>query len=112
MERKILAYGKHYETFMKTLSDKERNKIRKALLLFSREDKIPHHYIKYIRDSVFEFRVNFSNNEFRIFFIYDGKDIIVLFNGFKKKTKITPQNEIEKAIRLKNEYKKEKYGTI
>ncbi|HAC73915.1 MAG TPA: type II toxin-antitoxin system RelE/ParE family toxin, partial [Porphyromonadaceae bacterium] len=42
--------------------------------------------------------------EFRIFFIYDGNTIVVLLNCFKKKTQKTPQNEIEKAIRLKNEY--------
>lgn len=43
-------------------------------------------------------------NEFRIFFIYDGDTIVVLFNCFKKKTQKTPNSEIEKAIRLKNEY--------
>jgi len=41
---------------------------------------------------------------FRLFFIYDGNTIVVLFNGFKKKTQKTPQTEIEKALRLKKEY--------
>ena len=104
MGRKIVAYGGYYESFMKTLSSNERRKILKALLLFSEEEKIPYHYIKYIRDSIFEFRVSYENNEFRIFFIYDGNTIVVLLNCFKKKTQKTPQNEIEKAIRLKNEY--------
>jgi len=104
MGRKIVAYGGYYESFMKTLSSNERRKILKALLLFSEEEKIPYHYIKYIRDSIFEFRVSYGNNEFRIFFIYDGNTIVVLLNCFKKKTQKTPQNEIEKAIRLKNEY--------
>ena len=36
------------------------------------EDKIPYHYIKFIRDSIYEFRENYGNNEFRVFFIYDG----------------------------------------
>jgi len=48
--------------------------------------------------------VNYGNNEFRVFFIYDGNTIVVLFNGFKKKTQKTPKNEIEKAIKLKNMY--------
>lgn len=82
----------------------ECNKIRRALDLFKVEDKIPRHFIKFIRDGIYEFRVNYGNNEFRIFFIYDGDTIVVLFNAFKKKTQKTPDKEIIKAIRLKEEY--------
>lgn len=102
--KKIIAYKEYYSEFMAGLSDAERKKIRRGLLLLETEDKIPHHYIKYIRDGIYEFRVNFGNNEFRIFFIYDGETIVVLFNCFKKKTQKTPNSEIEKAIKLKNEY--------
>ena len=76
----------------------------RALDLLVTEDKIPHHYIKFIRDGVYEFRSNYGNTEFRVFFIYDGNTIVVLFNAFKKKTQKTPDNEIEKALKLKNEY--------
>lgn len=93
---------------MGKLSESERMKIMRALLLFETEDKIPHHYIKYLRDDIYEFRVNFGNNEYRLLFIYDGDTIVVLFNCFKKKTQKTPNNEIEKAIRLKKEYYEEK----
>ena len=64
---------------------------------------MPRHYIKFIRDGLYEFRVSYGNNEFRIFFIYDGK-VIVLLNAFRKKTQKTPDSEIRKAIRLKEEY--------
>ncbi len=50
--------------------------------------------------------------EDRIFFIYDGKTIVVLFNCFKKKTQKTPKNEIDKAIILKNEYYETKQRNI
>ena len=33
-----------------------------------------------------------------------GSDIVVLFNGFQKKTQKTPANEIEKAIKIKEAY--------
>lgn len=65
---------------------------------------MPRHYIKFIRDGLYEFRVSHGNNEFRIFFIYDGETIVVLFNAFRKKTQKTPNNEIKKAIKLKEEY--------
>lgn len=55
-------------------------------------------------DGIYEFRVNYGNNEMRIFFIYDGDTVVVLFNGFKKKTQKTPDREIKKAIKLKKEY--------
>ncbi len=89
---------------MNSLTNEEQNKVRKGLLILENNEKIPYHYIKFIRDGIYEFRVNYGNNEFRLFFIYDGNTIVVLFNGFKKKSQKTPQNEIEKAIKLKKEY--------
>ena len=38
------------------------------------------------------------------FFIFDEGNIVMLFNGFQKKTQKTPESEIEKAVKLKNEY--------
>ena len=93
---------------MGKLSESERAKILRALLLFETEDKIPYHYIKYLRDDIYEFRVNHGNNEFRLLYIYDGDTIVVLLNCFKKKTQKTPNSEIEKAIRLKEEYYEQK----
>ena len=108
MKRNIIAFRNYYRDFMNSLSQNEQLKVRKALLILENEEKIPHHYIKYIREGIYEFRVNYGNNEFRLFFIYDGNTIVVLFNGIKKKTQKTPQKEIQKAIRLKNEYYEEK----
>ncbi|MCQ2195534.1 MAG: type II toxin-antitoxin system RelE/ParE family toxin [Paludibacteraceae bacterium] len=79
-------------------------KIQRALLLFSNNERIPAHYIKYIRDGVYEFRVTHGNNEFRIFFCYDGDTLVILFNGVRKKTQKLKNSDIEKAVKLKNEY--------
>ena len=88
--KKIIAYKGYYVEFMAKLSEQERRKIQRALLLFG--------------DGIYEFRVNYGNNEFRLFFTYDGDTIVILFNCFKKKTQKTPKSEIDKAVRLKNEY--------
>lgn len=93
--RRIIAYKNYFSDFIKKLSTDEINKIRRALDLFKVEDKMPRHFIKFIRDGVYEFR---------IFFIYDGDIVVVLFNAFKKKAQKTPDNEIKKAIKLKEEY--------
>lgn len=102
--RKIIAYKNYFSDFIKKLSTDEISKIRRALDLFKVEDRMPRHFIKFIRDGIYEFRVTYGNNEFRIFFIYDGDIVVVLFNAFKKKTQKTPDNEIKKAIKLKEEY--------
>ncbi|MBR5434797.1 MAG: type II toxin-antitoxin system RelE/ParE family toxin [Bacteroidales bacterium] len=103
--KRIIAYKHYFSDFMKKLSDVERKKILRALMLFETEDRIPSHYIKYIRDGLYEFRVSCGNKEFRLFFIYDGETLVVLFNCFTKKTAKAPKREIEKAIKLKEEYK-------
>lgn len=102
--RKIITYKSYFSDFIKRLSKDEVNKIRRALDLFKVEDKMPRHFIKFIRDGIYEFRVTYGSNEFRIFFIYDGDTVVVLFNAFKKKTQKTPNDEIEKALKLKEEY--------
>lgn len=105
--RKIIAYKNYYQEFMAGLSQQERDKIRRALLLFETEDRIRRHYISYIRDGVYEFRVTYGKKEFRLFFIYDGNTIVVLFNCFTNKTQKTPKREIDMAIKLKEEYRNE-----
>ncbi len=102
MIREIIAYKGYYKAFMKKLSDKETLKIQKALLLLRTEERVPYHYIKHLRDGLYELRVTFGNNELRLFFIYDGDKIVVLFNGFKKKTQKTPIKRDRKSIKIKN----------
>ena len=55
-------------------------------------------------DGLFEIRVEFQSNIYRIFCCFDEGRLVVLFNGFQKKTQKTPKKEIEKAVRLKKEY--------
>ncbi len=102
--KKILAYKEYFADFLKRLSTQEREKVIRSLDMLTTEKNIPRHFIKFIRDGIYEFRVNYGNNEFRIFFIYDGDTIVVLFNCFKKKTQKTPDKEIKQALKLKKEY--------
>ncbi len=112
MIRRIVAYGRYYSDFMRTLSEEEQMKIRRALALFSNHERIPIHYIKYIREGVYEFRVTHIHNEFRIFFCYDGETLVILFNAIRKKTRKLKNSDVEKAIKLRTEYyeSKKKFG--
>ncbi|WP_370582955.1 type II toxin-antitoxin system RelE/ParE family toxin [Pontibacter sp. 172403-2] len=53
-------------------------------------------------------RVEYGGNIYRIFSFFDKGNLIVLGNGFQKKTQKTPKSEIEKAIRIMEEYHHEK----
>ena len=106
--KRIVAYKNYYRDFMLKLTENERTKIKRALLLFETEDKSPRHYISYIRDGLFEFRVTGGNKEFRMFYIYDGDKMVILFNCFIKKSTKTPKKEIDKGLKLMEEYKNAK----
>ena len=104
MKRKIKTYGGYFEAFKETLTKKEQDKIDYGLLLLKTQDRIPKKFIGYIDDGLYELRIEYNGNIYRVFFIFDEGQVVVLFNGFHKKTQKTPPEEIERALRIKNEY--------
>ena len=71
---------------------------------------VPETYLKHIEntDGLYEIRVQLGNNIFRIFCFFDQGQLIVLANGFQKKTQKTPKQEIELALTIKADYENEK----
>jgi putative addiction module killer protein len=108
MNRKIIGFGTYYQDFMATLNDKEKKKVKYVLALLATEDRLPTRFIKHIRDAIYELRTATEGNIYRIFFLFDEDKIVVLLNGFQKKTQKTPQAEIERAIKIKAEYEEYK----
>jgi phage-related protein len=72
--------------------------------------RVPETYLKHIEntDGLYEIRVQLGSNRFRIFCFFDQGQLIVLMNGFQKKTQKTPKKEIEIALKIKKEYENEK----
>lgn len=104
MKREILTFGGYFEAFIETLNEKELYKLEYILSLLETQDRMPTKFIKYIRDELYELRMKYEGRIFRIFFIFDENNIVVLFNGFQKKTQKTPQREINQALKIKKEY--------
>ena len=73
-------------------------------------EKIPTEYFKHMEgtNGLYEIRVQFGNDIFRIFCFFDEGKLVVLTNGFQKKTQKTPKKEIEIALKIKEEYEHEK----
>lgn len=111
MKRIILTYGGYFERFMSTLKEKEQEKIQYGLLLLKTQDRLPMKFIKFIRDGLYELRMEYGGNIFRVFFIFDEGKVVVLFNGFQKKSQKTPLHEIDKALKIKEAYYADKQSS-
>ena len=103
-ERTISAYKNYFKDFINTLNDAEARKVFYVIDMLKTQERINEKFVKYIRDEIFELRAEYGSKIFRVFFIFDDQNVVMLFNGFQKKTKKTPQSEINKAIELKKEY--------
>ena len=99
-----MTFGGYFEAFIEQLPEKVVQKIDYGLVLLRTMDRLPAKHMKYMEDGIFELRTEFEGNTYRTFFIFDGDQVVVLFNGFQKKGRKTPRKEIEKAKRIKQEY--------
>ena len=104
MKRKILTFGGFFEEFYDSLEKRVQKKIDYALEVLKTEERVSVKFVKHIKDGVYELRVEIDGNIYRVFFIFDNGNIVVLFNGFQKKSQKTPSNEIEKALKIKEAY--------
>ena len=108
--RTIVFYKNYFQEFFVLQRDKVKDKIIWTFELIEELQKIPETYLKHIEntDGLFEIRVQQGNDIFRIFCFFDRGQIIVIANGFQKKRQKTPNKEIERAIKIKEEYESEK----
>lgn len=103
-ERQILYYKNYFIEFFLSLEDGAKKKVAYVLDMIKTQERLNSNFVKSIRDGIYELRASHNGNIYRVFFIFDEGNIVMLFNGFQKKTQKTPNNEIEKALKLKNEY--------
>ena len=108
--RTIIFYKDYFEEFFVKQRDKVKDKIIWTLELIEEVHNVPETYLKHITktEGLFEIRVQQGSDIFRIFCFFDKKKLVVLANGFQKKTQKTPKKEIDKALKIKEEYFNEK----
>lgn len=108
--RTIKFYKHHFQEFLKAQTAPVKKKITQTLVWVSTIDRLPVSIFKTIKDvdGLYEIRIEFAGNIFRIFCCFDEGELVVVFNGFQKKTQKTPTNEKDKAKRLMKEYFNEK----
>lgn len=108
--RSIIFYKDYFEEFFVSLKDKVKEKVIWTFQLIEELPRVPETYLKHIEntDGLFEIRVQQGRDIFRIFCFFDEGKLVVLANGFQKKTQKTPKLEIERALKIKEEYENEK----
>lgn len=77
-------------------------------------ERVPVTYLKYVEgtNGLFEIRVQLGRDIFRIFCGFDGNRLVVLFSGFQKKSQKTPPKEIDRAVRIMNDYFNDKNNDL
>ena len=108
--RTIVFYKNYFQKFFVFQRDKVKDKIIWTFELIEEFQKVPETYLKHIEntDGLFEIRVQQGSDIFRIFCFFDQGQLVVIANGFQKKKQKTPKKEIERAIKIKEEYETEK----
>ena len=104
--REVIAYKNYFVDFLTRQPIKVQNKIFKIIEAIETLERIPTTYLKLISgtNGLYEARIQLGPDIWRVFCFFDKGKLVILLNGFQKKTQKTPKNEIEKAINLMKEY--------
>lgn len=110
-KRTVTLYKDYFTDFYKKQKQKVRDKILWTFRVIETQQQIPTDYLKHLEgtEGLYEIRVQQGSAGFRIFCFFDEGKLIILASGFQKKTKKTPKLEIEKALKIKQEYEIEKH---
>ncbi len=105
-KRQLIYFREYFWDFFNKQTEKTKDKIDYVLFLVTVADKIPRKFFEQITgyDGLFAIRIEFESNIFRIFCCFDKGNLVVLFNGFQKKSQKAPNKEIDKAVRIMQEY--------
>ena len=108
--RQVIAYKNYFEDFLLAQPVKVQDKIYKIIEAIETLERIPANYLKFIQGTkgLYEARIQLGSDIWRVFCFFDQGKLVILLNGFVKKTQKTPRKEIDKALVLMNSYYKEK----
>lgn len=105
-----MFFKSYFQDFFNKQNKKVKAKIVWTFDLVENLQRVPETYLKHIEntDGLYEIRVQLGSNIFRIFCFFDQGKLVILANGFQKKTQKTPKEEIELALKIKADYENEK----
>ena len=108
--REVIAYKYYFEEFLLAQPTKVQDKIYKVVEIIETYERVPSNYLKAITgtNGLYEARIKLGSNIWRVFCFFDKGKLVILLNGFQKKTQKTPKKEIDKALNLMESYYQDK----
>lgn len=105
-QRQIIFHGNYFIDFYLGQPEKVQVKIEFIFNVIRNVQNVPKKFLDHLTgtDGLYEIRIEFEGNIYRIFCCFDKEKLVVLFNGFQKKTQKTPKKEIDLALSIKDEY--------
>ncbi len=104
--RKVISYKNYFQDFLVRQPRKVQDKIFKVIEAIETVERIPSNYLKAIKGTkeLYEARIKLGSDIWRVFCFFDEGKLVILLNGFAKKSQKTPKKEIEKALNLMKSY--------
>lgn len=108
--REVISFEEHFESFLLAQPKKVQDKIFKVIEIIETYERVPEQYLKHLKgtDGLYEARIKLASNIWRVFCFFDKGKLVILLNGFQKKTQKTPKKEIKKATLLMEKYYEQK----
>jgi len=105
-ETRIIFHKHYFQEFYLKQTEKVREKIGYVFRVISTVERVPEKFLKHLEgtEGLYEIRVAAGSDIYRIFCCFDKGNLVVLFNGFQKKTQKTPKQELALALKLKKDY--------
>lgn len=106
MQRQLKTYGNYFLDFYNLLEEDVQEKIDWIFEMVKTADHIPKKFFDHLTgsDGIFEIRIEYKNNIYRVLCFFDKGNLVILINSFQKKTQKTPPKEIALAEKLKKQY--------
>lgn len=91
-----MAFRNYFEDFLTGQPQKVQDKIFKIIEAIETLERVPSNYLKAMvgTDGLYEARIQLGSNIWRVFCFFDGDRLVILLNGFQKKTQKTPKKEL------------------
>jgi phage-related protein len=104
--REVVEFENHFSEFLMKQPKKVQNKVFKIIEAIETLERVPSNYLKMLvgTNGLYEARIQLGSDIWRVFCFFDNGKLVILLNGFTKKTQKTPKNEIEKALQLMQKY--------
>jgi phage-related protein len=105
-QRQIIFHKGYFTDFYLDQTEKVQEKIEYVFKILRTVQNVPRKFLDHITgtDGLYEIRIEFESNIYRIFCCFDNGNLVVLFNGFQKKSQKTPKRQIDMALKLKEQY--------